>query len=147
MIFKKGLYKGVIVPTSLYGADPWDKRSADRRKVSVLEVKWLRSSVEESRMDRVWDDEVRRRAGIERKLARRVDQRVLISRCRWMTVEAARQCAKDIREWRAQCKYRCIEFLAAHFTWFLCSFGSHPGCLLTFYLERGRMPLHMMRLG
>ena len=44
-------------------------------KVNVLEIKCLRSLVGVSRMDRVRNEEVRRRAGIERKVARRVDQR------------------------------------------------------------------------
>ena len=85
-------------------------------------------------MDRVRNEEVRRRAGIERDLASRVDQRVLRwfehvermdvyrmatrvlmaevnggrvrgrPRSGWMdgvTVEAARRCAKDRKEWRA----------------------------------------------
>ena len=52
--------------------------SAERRKVSVLEMKCLRSLVGVSRMDRVRIriEEVRRRAGIERELASRADQRV-----------------------------------------------------------------------
>ena len=41
-------------------------RSAERRKVNVLEMKCLRSLVGVSRMDRVRNEEVRRRAGIER---------------------------------------------------------------------------------
>ena len=92
-------------------------------------------------MDRVTNEEVRCRAGIERELASREDQRVLrwfghvermdeyrmarrvlmaevtgcegdrglgwidgvkVALCnRGMTVEAARQCAKDRKEWRA----------------------------------------------
>ena len=93
-------------------------------------------------MDRVRNEEVRRRAGIERELASRADQRVLrwfghVERMdeyrmarrvlmaevsggrargrprlgwmgvkmalgnRGMTVEAARQCAKDRKAWRA----------------------------------------------
>ena len=44
-------------------------RSAERRKVNVLEMKCLRSLVGVSRMDRVWNEEVRRRAGIERELS------------------------------------------------------------------------------
>ena len=48
---KKCLYKGVIVPTVLYGAEAWGMRSAERRKVNVLEVKCLRSLVGVSRMD------------------------------------------------------------------------------------------------
>ena len=112
-------------------------RGAERRKVNVLEMKCLRSLIGVSRMDRVRNEEVRMRAGIERELASRADQRVLrwfghverMDECRmvrrvlmaevsggrvrgrprlgWMdglkvalgnrgmTVEAARQCAKD----------------------------------------------------
>ena len=52
-------------------------RSAERRKVKVLEIKCLRSLVGVSRMDRFRNEVVRRRAGIERELASRADQRVL----------------------------------------------------------------------
>ena len=51
--------------------------SAARRKVNVLEMKCLRSLIRVSRMDRVRNEEVRRRAGIESELASRADQRVL----------------------------------------------------------------------
>ena len=74
---KKCLYEGVIVPTALYGAEAWGMRSAERRKVNDLEIKCLRSLIVVSRMDRVRNEEVRRRAGIERELASRADQRVL----------------------------------------------------------------------
>ena len=74
---KKCLYEGGIVPTALYGAEAWGMRSAERRKVNVLEIKSLRSLVGVSRMDRVRNKEVRRRAGIERELASRAEQRVL----------------------------------------------------------------------
>ena len=50
-------------------------RSAGRSKVNVLEMKCLRRLVEVSRMDRVRNEEVRMRAGIERDLASRADQR------------------------------------------------------------------------
>ena len=51
-------------------------RSAERRKVNVLEMKRLRSLVEVSRKDRVRNGEVRRRAGIENELASRAYQRI-----------------------------------------------------------------------
>ena len=140
---KKFLYEGVIVPTALCDAEAWGMRSAERRKVNILEMMCLRSLVGVSRMERDGNEEVRRRAGIERELASRADQRVLrwfwhvermdeyrmarkvlmaevsIGRVRgrprlgWMdgvklawvnrgiTEEAARQCAKDRKEWRA----------------------------------------------
>ena len=74
---KKCIYEGVIVPTALYGAEAWGMRSAERRKVKVLEMKCLRSLVGMSQMDRVRNEEVHRRAGIERELASRADQKVL----------------------------------------------------------------------
>ena len=45
--------------------------------MNVLETKCLRSLDGVSRMGRVRNEEVRRRAGIERELASRADQRVL----------------------------------------------------------------------
>ena len=51
--------------TALHGAEAWGMRSAERRKVNVFEMKCLRSLVGVSRMDRVRNEEVRRRAGIE----------------------------------------------------------------------------------
>ena len=41
----KYLNEGVIVPTALYGAEALGMRSAERRKVSVLEMKCLTSLV------------------------------------------------------------------------------------------------------
>ena len=52
-------------------------RSDERRKVNVLEMKCLINLVEVSRIDRVRNEEVRRRTGIEMELASRADQRVL----------------------------------------------------------------------
>ena len=66
---KRCLYEGVVVPTALYGAEAWGMRSAELRKVNVLEMKYLRSLVGVSRMDRFRNEEVRRRAGIEKELA------------------------------------------------------------------------------
>ena len=66
---KKCPYEGIIVPTALYGAVAWSMRNAERRIVNVLEMKCLRSLVGVSLMDRVINEGVRRRAGIERELA------------------------------------------------------------------------------
>ena len=67
---KKCLYERVIVPTALHGAEAWE-----RKKVNVLEMK-CRSLVGVSRMDRVRNEDLRSRAGIERELAGRTDQTV-----------------------------------------------------------------------
>ena len=52
-------------------------RSAESNKANVLLMKCLRSLVGVSRMDRVTNEEVRRRAVIESELVSRADQRVL----------------------------------------------------------------------
>ena len=44
-------------------------RNSESKKVNVLEMKHLRSLVGVSRMNRVKNEEVRRRAGIEMELA------------------------------------------------------------------------------
>ena len=74
---KKCLYEEVTVSTALYGAEAWGIRSAERWKVNALEIKCLRSLVGVSRLDKVRNEEVRRRAGIKGELASRTDQRVL----------------------------------------------------------------------
>ena len=56
---KKCLYEGVIVPVALYGAEAWGMRSAERRKVNVLEMKCLRSLIGVPRLDRVRHEGVR----------------------------------------------------------------------------------------
>ena len=55
---KKCLYELVIVITALYGAMAWGMRSAERKKVNVLEMKCLRSLVGVSGMDRIRNEEV-----------------------------------------------------------------------------------------
>ena len=49
-------------------------------KVNVLEIKCLRSLVGVLRIDRVRNEEVRSRSGIERGLASRADQRVVMQK-------------------------------------------------------------------
>ena len=42
---KKCLHEGVIVLAALYGAEAWGTRRAERKKMNVLELNCLRSSV------------------------------------------------------------------------------------------------------
>ena len=51
-------------------------RSAEKRKMNVLEMKCSRNLIRVSRMDIVRNKEVRRRAGIETELASRADQSI-----------------------------------------------------------------------
>ena len=64
----KCLYEGVIIPTALYRAEAWGIiLSVERRRVNVLEIKCMISSVGVLRMDRVRNEEVRMKVGIERE--------------------------------------------------------------------------------
>ena len=74
---KKRLYEGVIIPTPLNGAEAWGMRNAERKILNLLVMKCFRSLVGVSRMNRGRNEEVRRRAEIERELVSRADQRVL----------------------------------------------------------------------
>ena len=65
----------------LYGAEAWGMRSAERIKVTDLEMKCLRSLVGVSRMDRVTNEEVCKRAGIERELVSRSESIEMIWAC------------------------------------------------------------------
>ena len=42
---KKCLHEGVVMPAALYEAATWGKRSAKIRRVNVLNMKYLRSTV------------------------------------------------------------------------------------------------------
>ena len=74
---KRRLYEGVIVPTVLYGAETWNLREAERKSLNVFEMKCLRSMVRVTRLDRVRNEEVRKRAGVEKEMAERADERLL----------------------------------------------------------------------
>ncbi len=65
---KRRLYEGVVVPTLLYGAETWNMRVTERR-LNVMEMRCLRSMCGVTGMDRVMNDEVRRRTGVVRELA------------------------------------------------------------------------------
>ena len=69
----------MILPIAVYGAEACGMRSAERKKSNKAcgMRREKESLVGVSRMESVRNEEVRRRAGIERELASRVDQRAL----------------------------------------------------------------------
>ena len=77
MNVKKVLYERVVVPTATYGSELWGMKASDRRRLNVFEMKCLRSMTGVSLRDRIRNEEVRRRVGIEKDLAARVDMNVL----------------------------------------------------------------------
>ena len=60
--------------------------------------------------------------------------------------KAARQCAKDGKEWRALMHMEILDYDAAIVSWFLCAFRPPSRPLVAELLERVGMR-YMMRLG
>ena len=62
-----------IVSAVTYGAETWGLREAERRRLNVFEMKNLRPMVGVTRWDRINNEEIRRRAGIEETLEDKID--------------------------------------------------------------------------
>ena len=77
MNVKKVLYEKVVVPTVMYSSESWGMKVTERQKLSVFEMKCLRSMTGVSWLDRVRNKVVRARTGVRRELAARVDMNVL----------------------------------------------------------------------
>ncbi len=73
---KRRLYEGVVVPTALYGTETWNMGAAERKRLNVMEMRWLRSVCGVTRMDRVRNEEVRRSIMVVKELAERAEQGV-----------------------------------------------------------------------
>ena len=74
---KRGLYESVIVPTALYAAETWGMKTADKRRLDVLEMRCLRNMCGVTRWDRLRNEEVRRRTGVLLELSNRAEQKGL----------------------------------------------------------------------
>ncbi len=57
-----------MVPTALYGAETRNMGAAERKRLNVMEMRCLRSMCGVTRMDRVRNEEVRRRAGVVKRV-------------------------------------------------------------------------------
>jgi hypothetical protein len=58
------MYNSFIVPTALYGSETWAMTERMKQKVNVMEMSCLRSICGVTRMDRVRNEEIRRRCGV-----------------------------------------------------------------------------------
>ena len=98
---QRKLYEGVIVPTALYGAETWNIREAEKKRLNAMEMRCLRGMAGVSIMDRVRNEEVRKRTGVEKRLSDRVEQ----SGLRWYGhVERMNEERLVKRVWEAETK-------------------------------------------
>ena len=71
------MYQQVTVPTVTDCAETSGLREAEKRFLNVFEMKCLSPMVGVTRWDMIRNEEIQRRAGIEKTLAEKVDRRVL----------------------------------------------------------------------
>ena len=58
----------MVVPTLLYGSETWTLQKTHRSKIQAMEMRYLRK-VGVTRLDRVSNEDIRRRLGVEAVLA------------------------------------------------------------------------------
>ena len=63
---KRRLYKGVAVPTALYGTETWSMAVAEKKRLKAMEMRRLRSICGVTHMNRVRNKEVQRKTGVTR---------------------------------------------------------------------------------
>ena len=55
----------MVVPTLLYGSETWTPQKRHRSKTKAMEVRYLRKVEGVTRLDRVSNEDIRRRLGVE----------------------------------------------------------------------------------
>jgi hypothetical protein len=73
----RGMYEGIVAPTLLYGSEEWATGAAERRRMEVMEMKCMRPMCGVRIMDRVRNEDVRRRCGSEVSIWEIMDRNVL----------------------------------------------------------------------
>ena len=68
---KRGIYEGIVVPTALYGSEAWVLEKKVKKRTDVAEMSCLRSMCGVTRRDRVRNEEIRKRCGLQRSLSER----------------------------------------------------------------------------
>ena len=69
--------EGIVVPTALYGSEAWVLENKVKNRMDVAEMLCLRSMCGVTRRDRVKNEEIRRRCGLQRSLSERGEAAVL----------------------------------------------------------------------
>ena len=59
----------MVVPTLLYGSETWTLQKRHRSKIQAMEMRYLRKEEGVTRLDRVPNEDIRRRLGVEAVLA------------------------------------------------------------------------------
>ena len=66
---KLKVINAMVVPTLLYGSETWTLQKRHRSKIQAMEMRYLRKVEGVTRLDRVSNEDTRRRLGVEAVLA------------------------------------------------------------------------------
>ena len=66
---KLRVINAMVVPTLLYGSETWTLQKRHRSKIQAMEMRYLRRIEGVSRLDRIPNEDIRRRLGVEAVLA------------------------------------------------------------------------------
>lgn len=72
---KMRLYRSLIQPIALYGCETWTLRKAEEKKLLVFEMAALRKILGVSRLDKIRNEEIRRRTGCNRTVVQVIYER------------------------------------------------------------------------
>ena len=75
---KRNIYKSIIKSTLLYGTETWTIAEKNRKKLEATEMDVFRRTLGISRMERIRNEEVRLRMGIEDTIMKDVKHKQLI---------------------------------------------------------------------
>ena len=71
------MYERIVVPSVLYGAETLALKESENKRLDVMEMRFLRSMCGLTRLDRIRNEEIIRRMGVQNKLSGRVENFVL----------------------------------------------------------------------
>ncbi|WP_289490223.1 hypothetical protein, partial [Klebsiella pneumoniae] len=74
---KVGMFEGIVEPSLMYGSEVWVLNKNERKKVEAVEMDCLRSICGVRRIDRIRNEEVRRRCGKDASVGMKMDQSLL----------------------------------------------------------------------
>jgi hypothetical protein len=74
---KVKVYETIVIPVFLYGAECWRLRKNDERKILSTEMGWLRRIMGVSRLQRIRNDEIRKKMGQQDTLYAKVQRKRL----------------------------------------------------------------------
>ena len=74
---KRMMHEKIVVPSVLYGADTLGLKEREQKRLNVMEIKCLRGICGVTRMDKISNEEIRRRSSVQNKLSGKVENCVL----------------------------------------------------------------------